>query len=144
MTLFKVYKNPCLIKIDPEYTVPRLAFTFLSFSLIYEVIEKAIKSYTSSKIMLETDNELTRVGKDNIKEEHLLKIFNQYCDIKETAPNVPSFVYKSNKDRLNSGWNCRDAKSPNPHTTWHAALAPGGSLQSLWIMPCNPHFSYTY
>jgi len=95
-----------LIKIDPEYTVPRLAFTFLSFSLIYEVLEKASKSYNSSKIMLEIDNELTRSMKD-ITEENLLKVFNQYCDIKEAAPNVPSFVYKYNKVRLNSGWSSR-------------------------------------
>lgn len=95
-----------LIKIDPEYTVPRLAFTFLSFSLIYEVIEKALKSYSSSKIMLEIDNELTRPRRD-ISEEHLLKVFNQYYDIKESAPNVPFFLYKSNRDRLNAGWNSR-------------------------------------
>lgn len=95
-----------LIKIDPEYTVPRLAFTFLSFSLIYEVLEKAANSYSSAKIMLEIDNELTRSKKD-ITEEHLLKVFNQYCDIKESAPDVPSFVYKSNRNRLNSGWKSR-------------------------------------
>jgi hypothetical protein len=95
-----------LITIDPEYTVPRLAFTFLSFSLIYEVLEKAASSYSSSKIMLEIDNELTR-SKNDITEEHLLKVFNQYCDIKESAPDVPYFVYKSNRQRLNSGWNSR-------------------------------------
>ncbi len=95
-----------LIKIDPEYTVPRLAFTFLSFSLIYEVLEKAVHSYSASKIMLEIDNELTRSKKD-ITEEHLLKLFNQYCDIKESAPDVPFFIYKSNKNRLNSGWKSR-------------------------------------
>jgi len=95
-----------LIKIDPEYTVPRLAFTFLSFSLIYEILEKAAKSYSSSKIMLEIDNELTRSRRD-ITEEHLLKVFNQYCDIKESAPDVPYFLYKSNRSRLNSGWNSR-------------------------------------
>ena len=95
-----------LIKIDPEYTVPRLAFTFLSFSLIYEVLEKAIKSYSSSKIMLEIDNELTRSMQD-ISEEHLLKVFNQYCVIKEASPNIPYYLYKSNRDKLNSGWSSR-------------------------------------
>jgi len=95
-----------LIKIDPEYSVPRLAFTFLSFSLIYEVLEKVANSYNSSKIMLEIDNELTR-SKKNITEEHLLKVFNQYCDVKESAPDVPSFVYKSNRNRLNCGWESR-------------------------------------
>lgn len=95
-----------LIKIDPEYTVPRLAFMFLSFSLIYEVLEKAIRSYLSSKIMLEIDNELARSRRD-ISEEHLLKIFNQYCNIKGTAPNVPYFLYKSSRGRLNAGWNSR-------------------------------------
>lgn len=95
-----------LIKTDPEYTVPRLAFTFLSFSLVYEVLEKAIKSYLSSKIMLEIDNELSRSIQD-ISEDHLLKIFNQYCNIKETAPDVPDFLYKSKKNRLNAGWNSR-------------------------------------
>lgn len=95
-----------LIKIDPEYTVPRLAFTFLSFSLMYEVIENALKSHSSSKIMLEIDNELTRSRQD-ISEEHLLKVFNQYCDIKESTPNVPYFLYKSNRARLNAGWNSR-------------------------------------
>ncbi|MEI6069941.1 MAG: hypothetical protein WCP96_21630 [Methylococcaceae bacterium] len=94
------------IKIDPEYTIPRLAFTFLSFSLIYEVLEKAAKSYSSSKIMLEIDNELTRSRQD-ITEENLIKVFNQYCDIKESAPDVPYFVYISNRSRLNSGWNSR-------------------------------------
>ncbi len=95
-----------LINIDPEYTVPRLAFTFLSFSLIYEFLEKTLKSYSSSKIMLEIDNELSR-EKQNITEEHLLKIFNQYCDIKEAAPNIPNFVYNSNKGKLNRGWDSR-------------------------------------
>lgn len=95
-----------LITIGPEYTVPRLAFTFLSFSLIYEVIEKALKSYSSSKIMLEIDNELTRSRK-NISEEHLLKVFNQYCDIKESTPNIPYFLYKSNRAKLNAGWSSR-------------------------------------
>lgn len=95
-----------IMKIDPEYTIPRLAFTFLSFSLIYELLEKAIKSYSSSKIMLEIDNELSRSRQD-ISEEHLLKVFNQYCDIKESTPNVPYFLYRSNKCRLNAGWNSR-------------------------------------
>ena len=95
-----------LINIDPEYTVPRLAFTFLSFSLIYEFLEKALTSYSSSKIMLEIDNELSR-EKQDITEEHLLKIFNQYCDIKEAAPNIPNFVYNSNKGKLNRGWDSR-------------------------------------
>lgn len=95
-----------LMKIDPEYTIPRLAFTFLSFSLIYEVIEKALKSHSSSKIMLEIDNELTRSRKD-ISEEHLLKIFNQYCDIKESTPDIPYFLYKSNRAKLNAGWSSR-------------------------------------
>lgn len=95
-----------LVTADPEYTVPRLAFTFLSFSLIYEVLEKAMRSYRSSKIMIEIDNELSR-SISNISEEHLLKIFNQYCEVKETAPNVPYFVYKSNRGKLNNGWNSR-------------------------------------
>lgn len=95
-----------LIKIDPEYTIPRLAFTFLSFSLIYEVLEKATKSYSSSKIMLEIDNELS-ISRKNIAEENLVKVFNQYCTAKEAAPNVPNFIYKSNSERLNNGWNSR-------------------------------------
>jgi len=70
------------------------------------VLEKAIKSYSSSKIMLEIDNELSRSRK-NITEEHLLKIFNQYCEVKGATPNVPNFIYKSNRERLNSGWNSR-------------------------------------
>lgn len=95
-----------LLKADPEFTVPRLAFTFLSFSLIYEVLEKAVRSHRSSKIMLEIDNELSRAGV-SLSEEHMLKIFNQYCEIKEAAPSIPCFVYKLNKVRLNSGWNSR-------------------------------------
>lgn len=95
-----------LIKTDPEYTIPRLAFTFLSFSLLYEVLEKAASSYSSSKIMLEIDNELSRINEE-ITEQHLLKLFNQYCEIKETAPDVPYFIYKSNKGKLNNGWNSR-------------------------------------
>ncbi|MCI0446669.1 hypothetical protein L0152_26130, partial [bacterium] len=35
-----------LITIDPDYTVPRLAFSFLSFTLIYEWLEKAVNSYS--------------------------------------------------------------------------------------------------
>lgn len=69
-----------LIKADPEFAVPRLAFTFLSFSLIYEVLEKAVRSHRSSKIMLEIDNELSRAGV-SLPEEHMLQIFNQYCQI---------------------------------------------------------------
>ncbi len=95
-----------LIKIDPDYTVPRLAFTFLSFSLIYEVLENATKSYSSSKIMLEIDNELTR-SREEVSEAYLLKLFNQYCHVKESTPNVPKFLYKKKRDRLNSGWNSR-------------------------------------
>ena len=65
-----------------------------------------MRSYRSSKIMLEIDNELSR-SISNISEEHLLKIFNQYCEVKETAPNVPYFVYKSNRGKLNNGWSSR-------------------------------------
>lgn len=92
-----------LMRMDPEHTVPRMAFTFLSFSSIYEVLEKTIKSYSSAKVMLEIDNELT-ASRQDISEEHLLKIFNQYCDSKEAAPNVPHYLYISNKYKLNSGW----------------------------------------
>ena len=104
LTITSLFALP-LIKIDPNYTVPRLAFTFLSFSLLYEVLEKSITSYNSSIIMLEIDNELSRCK--NISEEHLLKVFNQFCYIRETAPDVPFFIYESNKDRLNSGWESR-------------------------------------
>ncbi len=98
-----------VINIDPEYSVPRLAFTFLSFSLVYEVLEKTIKSYNSSKIMLEIDNELTRTWQD-ISEEHLMKIFTQYFETKEAAPDVPFFVYNSNRGRLTKGWSSRIQK----------------------------------
>jgi len=94
-----------LIKSDPDYSIPRLAFTFLSFSLVYEVLENAIKSYKSSRAMLEIDNELSREAKTT--DEKLLKLFNQYCEFKEKAPNVPSFIYNANRQRLNSGWNSR-------------------------------------
>lgn len=101
-----------LIKIDPEYTVPRLAFTFLSLFLVYELLEKAKNSYLSSKIMLEIDNELTR-SRGNISEVSLLKIFNQYCNIKESAPDIPGFLYKRNKGKLNDGWKSRVLKMPD-------------------------------
>ncbi|HBV21531.1 MAG TPA: hypothetical protein DEF07_07415 [Nitrosomonas sp.] len=105
ITLVVILAIP-LTKSDPEYTILRLAFIFLSFSLFYEVIERAVYSHRSSRIMLEIDNELTR-SKEKITELQLLKIFNQYCDAKESAPNVPFFIYSSNKHRLNSGWENR-------------------------------------
>ncbi|MCI5223442.1 MAG: hypothetical protein D3924_12400 [Candidatus Electrothrix sp. AR4] len=101
-----------LIKIDPEYTIPRLAFTFLSLFLVYEILEKAKNSYVSSKIMLEIDNELTR-SREDISEVNLLKIFNQYCNIKESAPDIPGFLYKRNKEKLNDGWKSRILKMPD-------------------------------
>ena len=101
-----------LIKLDPEYTIPRLAFTLLSLFLVYEILEKAQGSYHASRIMLELDNELTRSRK-NISEEKLLKIFSQYCDTKESAPDIPNFLYKSNKDKLNDGWKSRILNIPD-------------------------------
>lgn len=92
--------------LDPDYIAPRMAFSALSFTIVYEVMEHAIKLRASSKEMLELDNELDRNG--SINEDRLIDIYTTYISVKESTPDIPEFLYQKNRDRLNEGWAIRN------------------------------------
>jgi hypothetical protein len=97
--------------LDPDYIAPRMAFSALSFTIVYEVMEHAIKLRTSSKEMLELDNELDRNGP--ISEDRLIDIYTTYVSVKESTPDIPELLYQKNRDKLNEGWTIRNGTKAN-------------------------------
>lgn len=94
-----------IVKTDPDFSLPRLGFTFLSFTILYEFLEATLNYRNASRKMLEIDNELSRIS--SLSDEILLTIFNQYNQAKSATSNIPKAIYSKNKDRLNDGWNKR-------------------------------------
>lgn len=93
------------IKTDLDFSLPRLGFTFLSFTILYEFLEATLNYRNASRKMLEIDNELSRTT--SLSDEILLTIFNRYNQAKSAASTIPNVIYSKNKDRLNDGWNKR-------------------------------------
>jgi len=62
-----------------------------------------------SSIMLEIDNEISRILQDmqDIPEERLLTIFNHYYETKRTTLVVQQSLYDNSKNMLNKGWDAR-------------------------------------
>jgi len=88
-----------------DYSILRVVFIFLSFTIIYDLMDKIIQYYQSSKIMLEIDNEIQRNHKHS--EINALDIFDKYIKTIEKTPSIPYIVYKLNRSKLNEGWRVR-------------------------------------
>lgn len=93
------------IKIDPELSFPRLIFTLLSFSLIYEFLEATLKYKETSRVMKSIDSSLSSEKKQSTY--FITDLFSRYNEAKLITPNIPDSVYKKYKSRLNEGWNGR-------------------------------------
>lgn len=91
--------------LDPDYIAPRMAFSALSFTIVFEVMEHAIKLRTSSREMLEVDNELRQSYA--LSEDRLIDVYNTYVSVKESTPDIPQSLYEKNRDKLNDGWEIR-------------------------------------
>lgn len=92
------------VKNGMDYSVIRVVFVFLSFTIIYDFIEKIIQYYESSKIMLEIDNEIQRKPSNEV---NIIDIFDKYIKTKEKTSSIPSIIYSLNNTRLNEGWEMR-------------------------------------
>lgn len=105
-----LYSIP-FVNFDSDYLIPRLAFTVLSFSILYEIIENTIKLYNSSHQMLEIDNEISR--SNEISENKIIDLYNSYISVIESTPDIPDFLYNRNKEKLNKGWEMRNSEISN-------------------------------
>ena len=92
-----------IIVTDPDYSLPRLGFTVLSFTIIYEIIELALNYRKASVEMLELDNEISRHSQD-IGMHEVLRIFSKYNSIQNMNLHILKNIYLKNKDRLNNAW----------------------------------------
>lgn len=99
---FSLFLIP-VITSDPDYSLPRLAFTVLSFAIIYEQVEAALNYKKASADMLELDNEISRLDGD-IGMQVVLRLFSKYNSIQDMRLSMPHSIYKMNRDRLNNAW----------------------------------------
>lgn len=93
------------IKIDPELSFPRLIFTLLSFSLIYEFFESTLKYKETLRVMKSIDSFLSSENKQNTCS--ITDLFSRYNEAKLITPNIPNSIYKKYQSRLNEGWHGR-------------------------------------
>ncbi|BCG64415.1 MAG: hypothetical protein methR_P2188 [Methyloprofundus sp.] len=93
------------LKNGVDYSILRVVFVFLSFTIIYEILDKITQYYESARIMLEIDNEIERNFMN--AEMNLIYIFDLYIKTKEKTPSIPLLIYKFNRRRLNEGWKAR-------------------------------------
>ena len=100
-----------LIKTDPTYILPRFAFSFLTFTIVYEFLETTIAFNKASVVMKELDNELS--CEDNISNSHLLELFSRYCYYLAITPTIRYNLYKKNQKWLNQEWDVRDIYNKN-------------------------------
>lgn len=92
-----------------------IVFVFLSFSIIYEMLDKLVTYYESSKVMLEVDNEIERIfEKDEI---NVLDTFHKYLTVKERTSSIPYPIYMLSRNKLNKAWEARVAAWRNSHET---------------------------
>ncbi len=104
---FSLFLIP-VITSDPDYSLPRLAFTVLSFAIIYEQVERALNYKTASAGMLELDNEISRLYGDP-GTQVVLRLFSKYNSIQDMRLSIPDSIYRENRDRLNNAWDQRVA-----------------------------------
>ncbi|PZN81185.1 MAG: hypothetical protein DM484_08760 [Candidatus Methylumidiphilus alinenensis] len=95
---------------DPNYSLPRLAFVVLSWSIIFESMETTLNYRFAAKVMLELDNQFSRIKKDN--NPAMLDLFSKYDMAKRMCPPISERIYKKYRDILNEGWNRRNLKLP--------------------------------
>lgn len=93
------------LKLDQDFTVLRLLFTVMSFSIIYEFIEAMLKYKNSSDEMAVIDQKISRL--DSIESQELLNIFSKYHLIKANTPSISKAVYEKNMEMLNQSWRTR-------------------------------------
>lgn len=99
-----VYLAP-LIKFDSDFSLPRLVFTLLTFTLIYEFIENTYNYKQTSKVMKNIDSYLFQTK--SINDNSITEIFSRYNEAKLITPNIPSSIYKKYANRINESWNER-------------------------------------
>lgn len=90
------------LKLDQDFTVLRLLFTVMSFSIIYEFIESTHKYKTASNDMADIDHKISRL--DSIESQELLNIFSKYQLVKANTPPISGSVYDKNEKMLNQSW----------------------------------------
>lgn len=97
------------LALDQDFTVLRLLFTVMSFSVIYEFIETTLRYKSSSEEMGVIDHKISRL--DSFDSQELLDIFSKYHLIKSNTPPISKAIYEKNKEMLNHSWNTRASQS---------------------------------
>ncbi|MDD5359697.1 MAG: hypothetical protein PHI02_05470 [Sulfurovaceae bacterium] len=99
-----VYLAP-LIKLDSDLSIPRLVFSLLSFTLIYEFIENTYNYKKTSQAMKNIDSYLYQ--NSSLNDNVITEIFSRYNEAKLITPNIPNSIYKKYETRINESWNER-------------------------------------
>ena len=88
-----------------EYVLLRIVLLLLSFSIVYDLVERYAGWRVASKVMLDLENELARFKE--VPEYRVLLIFSTYHVAIASAHEISSSIYEHNRDKLNDGWQLR-------------------------------------
>ncbi len=93
-----------------------IAFIFLSFTIVYEFLDKVVMYYESSVTMLEIDNEI-EINFEN-KEINMIDTFYKFSKTIEKTPPIPSVFYNFQSDKINKAWKARVVAWQNNHKNY--------------------------
>jgi len=108
LSLFFLFVFIPSVNSDSDLLVMRLAFSVLSFSLLYEFLTLTLRYRATKKEMKDIDNYLTQAPA--AKESVLLESFTRYVEAKGLTPNIPNKIWEKNKAHLQKGWRSRQMK----------------------------------
>lgn len=90
-----------------EYIILRIILVTLSLDILYDQIDQCLSWSYASKSMQEIENELARLK--TVPEHRILLLFSNYQVIISSTPAIKEDVYVDNEERLNNGWEQRQA-----------------------------------
>lgn len=90
------------LRFDSNLFFPRLVLTILSLGIIYEFFDEIIKTKRTYKMMSYVDRYITT--HQDIDCMDILNLFSTYNEAKLITPDIPKYIYKQNRQRVNDLW----------------------------------------
>jgi len=110
----------------------KIILIFLSFGLLYEIIDEMFNYRRASIEMHEIDNEITRIYEKKKNTNSAMSLLVKYHYAKEMCPSIDDDIYKSNKDALNKAWGFRIMNSLN--TTLEKVTKELETVKAQWAV----------
>lgn len=89
----------------------KFILVFLSFGLLYEIVDEMFNYHRASIEMNEIDNEITRLYEKENPIQNAMSLMVKFHFVRAMCPYIDNKIYITYADGLNSSWNLRVSSS---------------------------------